>query len=313
MNEETRTYNASARWPSIMLIANPAAGRAGDRKIAQLAGYLQSHGASVEVSITEKRGDAREYAMRAARSDKRPDMIVAAGGDGTINEVVNGIAGTEVPMGVIPLGTVNLYALETGIPMDILKACDALLNGIVKKVNVGKVNDRYFILMAGIGFDADVVYRLDLGLKSMIGRLAYVLTGFSRVVSYPFNRLTIEIDGSRTVEGYSIVIGNMKYYGGKISVTPRAGFEKQSLDICVFKGKGTLNMLKYTWGVLRKAHLGFRDVEYSTVRSILVSSPKKTYIQVDGDIFGTLPAVFHIAEEMVSVVLPPGYAQDPLS
>ncbi len=289
----------------IRLIANPTAGRAGERKICRVADYLRDEGANVDVCITRKRGDALEAALKAAKGPpKNIDLIAAAGGDGTINEVVNGIAGSSVPMGVIPLGTVNLFALETGIPLDILKACDVILRGTVKEVRVGRVDDRCFMLMAGIGFDADVVYKLDLGLKRRLGRLAYILTGFSRLAGYSYNRLNIELDGEPAIEGYSVIVGNMKYYGGTLSITPFADFEKETLDVCVFKGKGLFNMLRYAWGVMQKRHLAYRDVEYRTVKSLKVSSSEKTYIQIDGDTFGTLPAEFSKAKETIRVILP---------
>lgn len=291
---------------SIRLVANPTAGKAGRKKIDRIVKYLSGEGVSVDICITRKRGDAFDAALRTAQAplSRSVDLIVAAGGDGTINEVVNGIAGSKVPMGVIPLGTVNLFALETGIPMNVLEACDLLLKGKVREVRVGRVNDRYFMLMAGIGFDADVVYKLDLGLKRMLGRLAYILTGFSRLAGYSYNRLNIELDGEPGVEGYSVIVGNMKYYGGRLSITPFADFEKETLDVCVFKGKGLFNMLRYAWGVMQKRHLTYRDVEYRTVKSLKVSSQKKTYIQIDGDTFGTLPAEFSKAKETIRVILP---------
>lgn len=288
---------------SIMLIANPTAGRAGGKKISMVIDFLRVEGASVDVCITRKRGDAFDAALKAANGPP-VDMVVAAGGDGTINEVVNGLVGSKIPMGVIPLGSVNLFALETGIPMDISGACAVLFNGAAKEVRVGKVNDRYFMLMAGIGFDADVVYRLDLGLKRRLGSLAYVLTGFGRLAGYSYNRLSIELDGQQRIDGYSVVVGNMKYYGGRISITPFADFQKDLLDVCIFKGMGLFNMLRYAWGVINGRHLSYSDVEYRTVKNLKVSSSNKTYIQIDGDAFGTLPAEFTKANETISVILP---------
>ena len=289
---------------TIKLIANPTAGRAGGKKLELAASYLSEKGVTVDICITQKRGDALEAARSAASSSQKPDMAVACGGDGTINEVVNGLAGSAVPLGVIPLGTVNLYVMETGIPMDLRGACDVLLKGEVKRIRLGKVNGRYFLLMAGVGFDADVVYRLDLALKKKLGKVAYVLTGLGRLASYRYDKLEIEIDSSRKVQGYSVVVGNMKFYGGRVSITPHADFSKNQLDICVFKGKGALNMLKYTFGVMMGKHLGFNDVEYVSARSLKISSARKAYIQIDGDSCGSLPAELSKTEECLSVVLP---------
>ena len=308
MNSETRSPGEIGHCEklAIRIIANPAAGRAGNKKISDILDYLGRRGAEAKAFITGKRGDAIEATRRAVRESKgkKIDMVVAAGGDGTINEVVNGLMGSDIPLGVIPLGTVNVYALETGIPQDYRKACDVLLEGEVRKVRVGKINDRYFVLMAGVGFDADVVYRLDLGLKKNMGKLAYVLTGIGRLARYDFKKLDIEIDGGRRYEGCSVVIGNMKYYGGRVSVTPLANFDKDTLDVCIFKGGGAINMIRYTFGVLRKRHLSYEDVEYLSVKSLRVFSKTKTYIQVDGDVYGVLPAEFAKADERLSVILP---------
>lgn len=294
----------SIQAKTIKLIANPTAGRAGGKKLELAAGYLSEKGVTVDICITQKRGDALEAARSAASSSQQPDMVVACGGDGTINEVVNGLAGSAVALGVIPLGTVNLYAMETGIPMDLKGACAVLLEGEIKRIRLGKVNGRYFLLMAGAGFDADVVYRLDLALKRKLGRIAYVLTGMGRLAGYRYDKLDIEFDSSRKVQGYSVVVGNMKFYGGRVSVTPHADFSKDQLDVCVFKGKGALNMLRYTFGVMRGKHLGFDDVEYVSAKSLKISSARKSYIQIDGDSCGSLPAELAKTEECLTVVLP---------
>ena len=291
---------------TIKLIANPTAGRAGGKKLELAAGYLSGKGVTVDICITQKRGDALEAARSAATCAQRPDIAVACGGDGTINEVVNGLAGSTVRLGVIPLGTVNLYAMETGIPMDVKGACDVLLYGKSRRIRLGRVNDRYFILMAGVGFDADVVYRIDLALKRKLGRVTYVLTGLGRLARYGYGHVEVEFDTSRKVSGYSVVAGNMKFYGGRLSVTPYADFLKDQLDVCVFKGKGTFNMIRYTWGVMRGKHLKFEDVEYVTAKTVRITSAKKTYIQIDGDACGILPAELSKTGECLWVVLPRG-------
>lgn len=286
----------------IKLIANPTAGRGGRGTIRQVREYLRQRGTIVDLFETRKRGDALQAARKAGEGGV--DMVVAAGGDGTISEVINGLAGSAIPLGVIPLGTVNVFALETGIPMDPLRACDVILNGAHKKVNLGKVNNHYFLLMAGIGFDAYVVYGLDLRLKRLSGRLSYILTALGRGLSYKSSPLEIELDSGRKVSGYGAIVGNMKYYGGAMSVTPFADLERDDLDVCIFKSKGFGNIMRYAWGVMRKRHLTYPDVEYHTVKSLKIKSKGKTYIQADGDVVGQLPAEFSIAKEGITVVLP---------
>ncbi|MEK7852118.1 MAG: diacylglycerol kinase family protein, partial [Deltaproteobacteria bacterium] len=183
----------------IKLIANPTAGRGSNKVIERVCAYLTERGNTVDIFLTCKRGDA----LNAAREvrDGRVDLIIAAGGDGTINEVANGLAGSSIPLGIIPLGTVNVFALETGIPMDPLKACDVLLNGTPTRISLGKVNDHHFLLMAGIGFDAYVVYGLDLRLKRLSGRLSYIISGIGRIFTYSGQPLEIELDNGERLEG----------------------------------------------------------------------------------------------------------------
>jgi YegS/Rv2252/BmrU family lipid kinase len=297
------SYPARQKHMVIKLIANPTAGRGGKGTICQVEKYLKQRGATVELCETIQRGDALCAAREAACSG-RVDIVAAAGGDGTINEIINGLAGSPIPLGVIPFGTVNVFALETGIPMDPFMACDIILNGDPKKINLGRINDNYFLLMAGIGFDAYVVYGLDLRLKRLAGRLSYIITALGSIFSYPGYPLEIELEGGKKIQGHGVVVGNMKYYGGTFSITPFADYERNDLDVCVFKNKGFANMLRYTWGVLLKQHLKYPDVEYYTVKGLKVTSHGKTYIQADGDVVGQLPAEFRAAEQGITVILP---------
>ncbi|MEK6725785.1 MAG: diacylglycerol kinase family protein [Deltaproteobacteria bacterium] len=286
----------------IKLIANPTAGRGGKDIILQVRAYLRLRGATVHLYETSKRGDALQ-AARDARC-QNVDIVVGAGGDGTINEIINGLAGSDIPLGVIPLGTVNVFALETGIPMDPVGACNIILEGLPRKLNLGRVNGRYFLLMGGVGFDAYVVYGLDVRLKRLSGRLSYLLTALGRGLTYRSSPLEIELDSGKKINGYGTVVGNMKYYGGTISITPFADMERNDLDVCIFKSKGFGNILRYTWGVMRNRHLTYPDVEYHTVKSLKITSKGKTYIQADGDVVGQLPAEFSTAEEGITVILP---------
>lgn len=293
----------------IKLIANPAAGSGKKKTIERVREYLAGKGAFVELYLTGRKGDAVRAAKGAA--DAGFDTVVAMGGDGTINEVVNGLAGSSTPLGVVPLGTVNVFALETRIPMDPMKACEVVLNGTPKRISLAKVNDHYFLLMAGIGFDAHVVYGLDLRLKRLSGRLSYIISGIGNMFSYSGQHLQIELDNGERLEGYGAVVGNGKYYGGRMSITPFADLERGDLDVCIFEGKRPIDILRYTWGVLRKRHLSYPDVQYRTAKGLKVTSSGKSYIQADGDIVGSLPAVFTIVKDGLMVILPERGAPKP--
>lgn len=286
----------------IKLIANTAAGSGKKKTIERVREYLADKGAFVELYLTGKRGDAVLAAKVAAEAGF--DTVVAMGGDGTLNEVVNGLAGSSINLGVIPLGTVNVFALETDIPTDPLKACDVILTGIPRKISLGKVNDSYFLLMAGMGFDAYVVYGVDLRLKRFYGRISYIFKALTSLFSYPGHLLEVVLDNGERIEGCWVVVGNGKYYGGRMSVTPSADLTLGNLDVCIFKGKGPINMLRYVWGIMRRKHLYYPDVECHTVKGLKVTSKGKTYIQADGDVIGQLPAAFSVMKDGITIMLP---------
>jgi len=128
---------------------------------------------------------------------------VVAGGDGTINEVINGIAGSSMPVGIIPLGVSNVLALELGIPLNSERASDIVIKGNVRPVPLGISNGRYFFLMAGVGFDAEVVCRLNMRLKRYLRKLTYILTGIKVIFSYKPPTIKIITDSGEFLEGYS--------------------------------------------------------------------------------------------------------------
>lgn len=289
----------------VFLIANPAAGRSARRKVEQAGDLLAGSGWSVGLHWTAQRGDATQLARQAV--SERADRVVAVGGDGTLNEVAHALAGTPIPLGVIPLGTANCFALETGIPLNTRQAARALLSARPKRIHLGQANESYFLLMAGIGFDADIVYRIEQHLlsKKRLGKLAYVSQGFLHVVHYAPERLQLVLDGQEELEGYGVVVGNTRYFGGRFMITPRAGFDKAELDVCLFQGGRRADMFRYAWSILRGRHLEQPDVLYRKAKEIEVRAVDgQAHVQVDGDFWGTTPVRFRIVPDALTVLLP---------
>ncbi|HEV8194972.1 MAG TPA: diacylglycerol kinase family protein, partial [Ktedonobacterales bacterium] len=171
--------------PRARLIANPASGTlrhsGAMRELEEVATYLSEHGLPTELCLTERRGHAVELAREAVQAGM--DMVIAAGGDGTVNDIIQALAGHDTALGVLPLGTVNVWAREVGISLYTRDACDVLLNGVRRRVDLGRAGSRYFLLMAGIGFDAEVAQQAEhsrmkqVGLKlleylAIVGRLS---------------------------------------------------------------------------------------------------------------------------------------------
>jgi YegS/Rv2252/BmrU family lipid kinase len=286
------------------LVVNPAAGRKSISSIDRIIDLLKSE-TSLSVRITEKRGDAESF----ARELRGVDLIIVAGGDGTVNEVVNGLlldGGIDTslkhpPVAVVPLGTANVLALELSIPSDIEEAVRLALRGSQRNISLGVINGRYFILMAGVGFDGQTVLNLRKRLKGISGKGAYVVSALMELVSYRPPTIRVKTDGGE-LTGTSAVIGNARGYGGTFQVTPRADITRPILDLCLFRGRDRMDIIKYAFGVVTKRHLKYGDVHYEKCSVLEVSSSERVHIQVDGDYFGTLPAKVHAADAGIRVI-----------
>jgi YegS/Rv2252/BmrU family lipid kinase len=285
----------------VKLIANPVAGKGAREKIEKACKFLRNAGFEVDLTITRARGEAERAAFEARNGNF--DRILAAGGDGTLNEVINGLVPSSIPLGFLPLGTTNVLALELDIPFDVEKACDIFLHGEPKAVNIGVANDRRFILMASAGLDAEAVYRVNLILKRWTGKFAYVISSlmvFARGSSPPI-RLTL--DSGEVVVGNTVIISNGKLYGGKFSIAPHANLEEDSLDICVFKKLGRCSLMKNLIRVTKGEEFQASDVVRFKVKSVMVEGDNVP-VQIDGDYCGKLPMTFHSCPNELRLIMP---------
>lgn len=289
----------------IVLIFNPIATKASGRKIARASHFLRSRGYKAEILFTEQKGHAESLAREAVKES--PSLIIAAGGDGTFNEIVNGIAGSEIPMAILPLGTTNVLAKELGLPENVESAMEVAVRGTPKTVSIGKISitchsslvTRYFLLMAGIGFDGEAVFRINETLKKISGKGAYIFSGFKTLSAFNPDKLILDMDG-KTYTGYSVIISKVAKYGGNFKITPDARLTDPFFYVCLFKGKRRLDILRYVTGIVAGKHLGFRDVEYVRAKNIDVEGD--AHIQIDGDYFGRSPARIEVVPDTVRLV-----------
>jgi diacylglycerol kinase (ATP) len=290
---------------SIVLICNPVAKKASERKIERASHFLKSKGYKVEILFTEQKGHAESLARESIKES--PFLIIAAGGDGTFNEVVNGIAGTEIPMAILPIGTTNVLAKELGVPENVEGAMEVAVSCIPKTVSLGKIDitrnssliSRYFLLMAGIGFDGEAVFRINETLKKMSGKGAYILSGFKTLSVFSPRELILDMDG-RIYTGYSAIIGKAAKYGGNLKITPDARLTDPFFYVCLLKGKGRLDILRYVSGIIIGRHLRFKDVEYVKAKNIDVKG--EAHIQIDGEYFGRSPAKIEVVPDVVRMI-----------
>ena len=291
---------------SLLLIANPAAKGASGNRIEQAAMLFQSEGYDVNISLTGKKGDAEEYAREAAR--KGIPLIVAAGGDGTFNEVINGIVHTDTSMAILPMGTTNVLAKELGIPEDVEGAVKKALAGKVRTVSLGKIDliratpaiSRYFCLMAGIGFDGETVHAVNEAWKKYSGKGAYIFSGLKTLIGYSPRPLTFLVDGE-TFSGFSAIIGKASKYGGHYRVTPDADLGHPQLSLIIMQGKRRSDIIRYVWGIMQGSHLRMKDIIYRRARTVRVEGSAR--IQIDGDYLGETPAVINVIPDALRLIV----------
>lgn len=292
-----------------ILIANPKTGRYGSRRfrpIQDVALQLRSLGVEVDLKLTGAPGEATEIAARAARNGNS-DVIVA-GGDGTINEAIQGMAGSKARLAIIPRGTANVLARELNLPLDDQQATVVAARGNSRRVHLGLAIDdptgakRYFVLMAGIGLDASVVRRVQPRLKKRIGKGAFWISGLSHLADWKPSPFTLEVEG-RSYTGTFAAIGNAARYGGNLSITPGARLEEPEFEICIIETLSRFRYLHLLSYALRTGMPqdtpGVQFVKAATVKGI-GDAP----VQVDGELIGTLPMRFEIASESLEVIVP---------
>lgn len=285
----------------IKLIANPVSGGDARSRIQLARETLQSLGAEVELSLTTTRGDARRYAAEAVSAGY--DRLVAAGGDGTLNEVINGVAAPELPIAFLPLGTVNVFALEAGIPLQIEKACAIAVQGAPRTITLGRINGELFLLMASAGWDAAAVAGVRPGLKKLFGRLAYAVSAVEALLSRPPSALQLQLPDGRNLSGFGAVVSNCRHYGGSYVVTPEASMFKEDLEVCLLSHGSRTALLRFALSLALKRPLRAPLVQALTVDGVMIKG-EGVAVQVDGDDFGRLPVRIEAVPHAVTMVLP---------
>ena len=281
------------------LILNPVAGPVWRRRKARrLIEHLKTLYPDLVVHETNRAGDGERLARTLSSGSH--DLILAAGGDGTYHEVINGMRDSSVPLGILPMGTGNSLVRELGLPTHPLRAATAIRNGAARPIYLGQCNQRLFILMVGAGFDADIVRRVPPG-KKRLGMLAYMMAGIVELFRFDYSTITFRVDG-KVFKGTSGIIAKARCYGGPFAIVPQVRLDRPELILCLFKGRGPITYLKYTLGVIAGLHTRMPDVEFHGGTTIEVESPAP--LQADGEAIGIGPARLTIAPKPLNLVYP---------
>lgn len=288
------------------IIYNPTSGRELFKKhLPQVLQKLENAGYETSAHATTGEGDAIRAAKIAV--ERRYDIVVAAGGDGTLNEVVNGLAEQEYrpKLGVIPMGTTNDFARALQIPRDIEKAVDIIVKGDTLPVDIGRMNDRYFINIAGGGRLTELTYEVPSKLKTMIGQLAYYIKGIEMLPSIKATELTIEYDG-KLFEGEAMLflIALTNSVGGFEKLAPDASINDGLFTLLILKKTNLAEFLRIATLALRGEHLSDDHVIYTTANRVKVRSSEKVLINLDGELGGEAPAEFENLYRHLDVFVP---------
>jgi diacylglycerol kinase (ATP) len=288
----------------LLVIHNPTAGQRRRRHLDSVVNAMTAMGAQVVCRETARRGDAEDFAA-LARPDEF-DAVIAAGGDGTVNEVLNGLAAGAggLALGVIPIGTANVLACEIGLdPDDVELVASTVVFGPARSIHVGLINRRRFLLMVGAGLDAHVVEGVSTALKRRAGKLAYVVESLRQAVGYDFPKLTIRADGVE-YEARMVVACKGRFYGGPFIAAPDADLALPRLEVCILPNTGMAGMLRYGLALPLGKLPGLPEVRVVSASNILINGPRGAPVQGDGDILARLPAEISIADETVDLICP---------
>jgi diacylglycerol kinase (ATP) len=300
-----------------LLIHNPNAGHGGVKRrrlLDEVRRIFAAGGIEAELAETRGPGDATEIAQRATL--ERRQLVIACGGDGTLNEVVNGLAGHSnghrVPLALLPAGTANIFAKELTLPWDILGAARKLVRGSVVDIALGlatPVNEpakrKYFLSVAGAGPDGMIVYSIDLELKARLGILAYWWQGAREVFRYKFAHFRVSI-GGQAVDSSLVIVGRTKHYGGPFKITTLADLYEDKFEVMTLSTQSGFRYLSYLPTLWMDKLRGTDGVFFSKTDAVLCEplDEKPVYAQVDGEPLGRLPVEFKIVPAALKVLVP---------
>jgi diacylglycerol kinase (ATP) len=285
----------------IVIILNPTAGNL--ETVRDWQKRIESIVGGGPVRVTSHAGEAEALARRAV--EEGFGRVVAAGGDGTVHHVANGIAGSRAALGILPLGTINVFAMELGLPANDLERCWEIVRaGNMRQVDLPSANGKYFVQLGGIGLDAQAVKETTLAFKRSLGPLSYLISA-AHIAGRQPPQLLIESEDAPVQEASFVLVGNGRLYGGPFPFFKQAVIDDGLLDVVVFKRLGFLEIIKYLHDVVFSSDIRVPEVEYFQTRHLRVSSEQDVPMELDGELAGNCPVDFQMHEKALPVLSPP--------
>lgn len=291
----------------IKIIENPSSGRqAVDRRLERLTRLLLDDGWTVQKFRTEKKNDAMLETMRTCEGHW--DLILACGGDGTINEVATGIAKSKkkIPVALLATGTVNDFATHLEIPKTVEEFYQMIVQGEYIDVDLGKMGESYFVNVAAGGLLSNVGYQVLPERKLVLGRLAYYLEGLKEITLQGFEPIHIEIESEEYTgeeDALLFLISNSQSIGGFKKIAPKADVSDGLFDVIIIKNSDIMNMANIFFSIFTGDHINHPDVLYFKSNKIKIKSKEEVPIDIDGEYGGNLPAEFEIVEKAFRILI----------
>jgi len=288
-------------------IVNPKSGAGSGKQLVQkFKDYLCAAGVEVRTVFTQSLYHARELSADFAR-DGACSLVSAAGGDGTVRQVGRGLEGSQTPMIIIPCGTENLIANEVGFDERLATLISAFEAGGVKPLDLCSANGACFGAIAGIGFDAEIVHRVNRDRSGHINHLNYFWPIWRTFWEHKFPLLNIKVDGEEIFHGQGMAfIGNISRYAVGLQILQHADFSDGLLDVCIYQCSNKLHQIKHSLMTVLKMHADKSGVVYRQGKIIEVSSPSgRVDTQIDGDPGPELPLKIEVIPQAVELLTPP--------
>ena len=290
-------------YQQVKIIINPISGAGkGIHEGSFLRNYLEKEGIRVFPFITKKTGDAQQE----ARDTNFP--IIVIGGDGTVNEVVNGLGGRSIPLIIFPVGTANLLSKEVGLSKNFQDIKNLIQYGKIRLFDTGYIQgntqrQRRFLSLASLGFDAEITRLMMHKRNGLIHPYSYLMPIWQVLKEYSFPFFTMFIDDRFVAKGTTAIIGNIKKYGGYFSITKQAKPDDGLLDVCIFQGRSRLDYFRYFLSILLHCPTVNHDVQYFKGKKIKIISNKPIPVELDGDFWGYTPITCGVTPRTIPLLL----------
>lgn len=287
---------------NIAIIYNPKAGKNRKQFLNRVIHQLEVNDLKISLFATKYPGHAIEIAQEICKNNAYKS-IVAAGGDGTINEVINGIHGSEKKLGIIPLGTVSVLAREINLMLSPDAVANTLIQENTKEIFPAIIDGKCFSLMASVGIDASSVKNVNLNLKKKISKFAYIMSFLKEAFKSKFLSHNVSINHNN-YKSYSTIIAKGKLYAGEFVCAPDATIHDQFLHVVMLQRKGLFGLINFFWHISRNNIKNMQNVEIVKTKNLSIISNQKEYVQIDGDYFGQLPVTIKSSNKAINLIVP---------